>query len=187
VPECELRLLIIAHVIYNSSTLTMTFRITMMLASALSVAPLSAFATLGGDASTVAADQSHLTAQSSVILAPQAHAQQLAVGSAPAPYTTQQLVQPDGTQIREYLFNGMVFGIAWQGPTPPDLRQLLGIYFSDYSSAAAAAAQKGGSHTPIAVALPDVTVSTSADLTTFHGQAFVPSLAPAGVSELDIR
>jgi hypothetical protein len=128
-----------------------------------------------------------LTAQLSAATAPKANAEQSFVtGPASAPYTTQQLVQPDGTQIREYIFRAKVFGIAWQGPTPPDLRQLLGSYFGDYS-AAAAAAQAGGSHTPIAVSLPDVTLITGANLTTFHGQAFVPSLAPAGVSAFEIR
>ena len=47
-----------------------------------------------------------------------------------AAYTVREITLGSGTVIHEYTSAaGSVFGLAWQGPTMPDLASLLGSYF----------------------------------------------------------
>src|SRR5262245_32467496 len=55
-------------------------------------------------------------------------------------YEVEHLEAADGTLVREYVSPaGQVFGLAWQGPTMPDMAQLLGTYFAAYQDALHAA------------------------------------------------
>ena len=46
-------------------------------------------------------------------------------------YTVHEMRASTGTTVREYVSaSGKVFGVAWEGPTLPDLRQVLGVYFT---------------------------------------------------------
>ena len=68
---------------------------------------------------TVAADQAHVDGK-------------LAVSRAPK-YTVHEIAAPSGVVVREFVSPaGTVFGVAWTGPTMPDLRQVLGPYFDRY-------------------------------------------------------
>ena len=82
---------------------------------------LPAFAELGGDASSVQADQAYMQAS-------------LRTTTAQA-YTVHEIQAPTGIIVREYVSptSGKVFGVAWQGPWPPDMRQILGNYFGHTS------------------------------------------------------
>src|SRR5947207_7700230 len=85
--------------------------------------PTSAFASLGGTVSSVETDRVQM--QSALVRIQRA-------GS----YSVHELQSPTGTIIREYYgASGIVFGIAWDGEWPPDLRQLLGSYFDQYQRA----------------------------------------------------
>jgi hypothetical protein len=79
-----------------------------------------------------------------------------------------------------------VFAVTWQGPTPPDLRQLFGSYFEPFRSAAAAQSRPGG-HRQLSIAQSDFVVQAIGHLRTFQGKAFVPSLVPAGVSVAELE
>ncbi|WP_367949067.1 DUF2844 domain-containing protein [Paraburkholderia sp. NMBU_R16] len=69
-------------------------------------------------------------------------------------YTVHTLTLPSGTVVREYVASsGLVFGVAWKGPTLPDLRATLGDAFDRYVSASAA-----GHKAALAVAASDLVV-----------------------------
>jgi uncharacterized protein DUF2844 len=137
----------------------------------LSLAP-PAPAGLGGDASSVSTDQAKFKG---------------ALASTPM----QQYIQHDiaigpNAVVHEYLSNaGKVFAVSWQGPRPPDLRQLFGAYFEPFSTAAAAQSHPGG-HRQLAIAQPDFVVQILAHPRAFRGKAYVPSLVPAGVTVADL-
>ena len=109
-------------------------------------------------------------------------------------YTIQTIVTDAGTTIHEYLnASGVVFAIAWSGPFIPDLRQLLGDYFTPYASAAAAAASaaNAASHTfgrgPMHLTHDDLVVQSSGGMRGFFGTAYLKSLLPGGFNADDIR
>ncbi|MGA2563221.1 MAG: DUF2844 domain-containing protein [Steroidobacteraceae bacterium] len=88
-----------------------------------------------------------------------------------------------GTIVREYASpDDKVFAISWHGPTPPDLRTLLGEYFTPYLNATTSSAQtRAGSHRQVSVSQSDLVVQAAGHARSFRGRAFVPSLVPAGV------
>jgi hypothetical protein len=101
-------------------------------------------------------------------------------------YRIHDLTDETGTvNVREYVNpDGKVFGVAWDGPTKPDLRQLLGAYFERYSSAAA-------KHTLVqqlrSMDQPDFALRVSGHMRHFSGSAWVPSLIPTNVTPADVK
>src|SRR5262245_17012073 len=92
------------------------------------------FASLGGSVATVEADR--VRTQSALVRIARAGA-----------YSVHEILTPTGTTIREfYGSDGIVFGIAWDGEFPPDLRQLFGPYFDQYLRAIAASRLRGRPH-----------------------------------------
>jgi hypothetical protein len=84
---------------------------------------------------------------------------------------------PSGTVVREYVAaNGIVFGVAWEGPTLPDLKSMLGTSFDVY--VAATTTRRG---TPLAVSNSDLVVYSAGHLRAFAGHAYLPQAVPAGV------
>src|SRR6266853_2849673 len=101
-------------------------RTTFALLLALAI-PAHAFASLGGSVSTVEADR--VQTKSALVRSQRIDR-----------YSVHELLSPTGTTVREYYgSNGVVFGVAWDGEWPPDLRQLLGGYFDQYQRATATA------------------------------------------------
>src|SRR5271165_3859423 len=50
-----------------------------------------------------------------------------------ARYTIQEIRTANGQTVREFVSpGGSVFAVAWEGPTTPDLQQLLGSYFAQF-------------------------------------------------------
>ena len=126
--------------------------------------PLAAHATLGQNASTVDGDQTRLHAVARV-------------ASAQGAYSVHALTLPSGTEVREFVAaNGIVFGVAWNGPTLPDLKAMLGASFDAY--VAASATRRG---VPLAVSNSDLVVFSSGHLRAFAGHAYLPQAVPAGV------
>ena len=124
----------------------------------------AAHATLGQNVSTVDSDQTSLHAVAHTVTTQSA-------------YSVQLLTMPSGTQVREFVApNGMVFGVAWEGPTLPDLKALLGASFDAY--VAATATRRG---TPLAVSTSDLVVVSGGHLRAFAGHAYLPQAVPAGV------
>jgi Protein of unknown function (DUF2844) len=133
---------------------------------------LPAFAALGGDAASVAADAAKMKGQ--------------ARATASGGYTVSEITLPSGTVVREYVSaEGKVFAVTWKGMTPPDLQQTLGTYFEQYKAAAAAAPRQGHHHRTVRNS--DLVVSTSGHMRALRGAAYVPSLLPPNFPLNDIK
>jgi hypothetical protein len=128
-------------------------------------------ASLGGDWSSVQSDQKELKGT---------------LRSTPATaYTVHEIQAASGVMVREYVSpQGKVFGIAWKGPFPPNLQQVLGNYFEAYRTATKS--QRAGRR-PIVVEQPGLVVSAGGHMRSFSGQAYVPAMLPAGVQAEDIQ
>ncbi|MFC6308864.1 DUF2844 domain-containing protein [Paraburkholderia dipogonis] len=124
----------------------------------------AAHATLGQNVSTVDGDQSRLRAVTHTATTQNA-------------YSVHLMTLPSGTLVREYVArSGIVFGVAWEGPTLPDLKSMLGTSFDAY--VAATTTRRG---TPLAVSNSDLVVYSGGHLRAFSGHAYLPQAVPAGV------
>jgi len=140
---------------------------------ALAVGALAprASAELGGRAETVLADQARMKGT----------LRSKALGA----YAVHEIGAASGTSVREFASaDGMVFGVAWEGPFQPDFKQLLGRSFEAFAQAAQAKRRGRG---PLLVQSPELVLESAGHPRAFHGRAYVPSLVPAGVATEDIR
>jgi Protein of unknown function (DUF2844) len=129
-----------------------------------------ASAALGGDVATVEADAVHLQGRLKI-----ARVQR---------YAVHEIAAPHGTVVREYVSPaGKVFGVAWNGPVMPDLRQVLGPYFDAYVEAVAKRKARG----PVHVAVAGLVVHSSGHMRAFAGSAYLPDGLPAGVAAEEVR
>jgi len=100
-------------------------------------------------------------------------------------YSVKQLSSADGRRVTEYVSpGGLVFGVSWQGPTLPDLRQLLGSYFGQLQQAAQSRRRHGG---PLVVRTKNFVLVSGGHMRSFHGRAYAPGLLPSGLSAEVIR
>jgi Protein of unknown function (DUF2844) len=119
---------------------------------------LTAHAALGGDIASVQADQVRM--QGSVRM------------SSATGYTVQEIQGSNGIVVREYVSRaGKVFGVAWQGPWPPDLRQLLGSYFEQYEQAIKAQRAARIGRRPLLINQPGLVVGMGG-----HPRSFLDTL-----------
>lgn len=149
-------------------------KITCLLFAAawLSVGSAPAYAALGGDAASVQADQAHINATRRV--------------SQSNGYAVHELRSPAGAVVREFVSSsGKVFAIAWQAPSLPDLRQLLGNYFDEFQKAAALSRRPG--HAPLSVEHSGLIVQLGGHMRAFSGRAYLPDQLPSGARTEDIR
>lgn len=136
--------------------------------------PLAALAELGGDATSVLADQAHMKAN---LKTTQAEA-----------YTVHEIQAPSGTVVREYVSAaGKVFGVAWKGPFLPDLHQILGASFTPFTEAVQAQKRQRTGHGPVLVQQDALVVKSAGHARNFFGKAYLPELLPQGVSAEEIR
>ena len=149
------------------------FAVSVLLAGCVLGGTIPARAGLGGDASSIASDADAMTAKMSAAVP--------AGETSNQPFSTASFVTAKGVTVREYATpSGGVFGVAWQGPRPPDMSTLLGSYYPEYL--AAAAAQKGriGLHHSVIVG-PNSVVVLSGHMGNLSGRAYAPGLVPPGV------
>ena len=138
----------------------------------VAVACEPAWAALGGDMESVDSDQGAMNAT-----------EQIAAST--ENYTVYELQTEAGTVVREYLsLDGSVFAVSWQGPLLPNLRQLLGGYFTRYTEAAQ---KQSGGHGHLVVRLPDLVVESSGHMRAFFGRAYLPKAMPQGMTVADIK
>ena len=131
----------------------------------LPVVTLPARATLGQPRDSVQSDQRLLQGRLSTVEA--------------QGYTIHQITRDDGGILKEFVSpDGKVFGIAWQGPTMPNLAQLLGPHFAAFQQAAKSAHRRG----PLAVHVGQLVVETSGHLRSFRVRAYLINLLPRDVS-----
>lgn len=134
---------------------------------------LSSYAALGGDVSSVQTDVAHL--QGTLRVTPNAS------------YAVHEIQTPTGVTVREYVSPaGKVFAVAWQGPWPPDLQQLLGPYFSKFQQAAESAKQRAG-RAPLSIHQSNLVVEHSGRMRSFAGRAYLTDQLPSGVNAESIR
>jgi hypothetical protein len=156
-----------------------TNSITMRMALSIAAAILtmcdasSAVASLGGTATTVEADRARMQASLHM--------------TRKQSYTVHELHAPNQVVVREFVSpTGMVFGVAWQGPSRPDLQQLLGGFFEHFTQAAKAQkAQRPGRQ--LLVQEPGLVVQSGGHARAFYGRAYVPQMLPAGVQPEEIQ
>lgn len=130
-----------------------------------------AAAMLGGNLASLDADQAALAASEQVTDA--------------TGYRIYALTMAGGTVVREYVSPaGTVFALSWEGPLLPDLRQLLGDYFTQYSEAAQA--QHRG-HAHLAIHRAHLVVESDGRLRAFAGRAYLPEQLPAGFDLADLQ
>jgi hypothetical protein len=135
---------------------------------------LPAWAALGGNVASVQADQVRMQASLRT--------------TASAAYNVHEMQTAAGGVVREYVSSeGKVFAITWNGPWPPDLRQLLGAYFDQYSQAAMAQREARIGRRPLVINEPGLVVQAGGHPRSFTGKAYVPQILPAGVRAEDIQ
>jgi Protein of unknown function (DUF2844) len=133
--------------------------------------PSLAWAALGGDESSVHADQAQMGASVRI--------------TRTATHAVHELQAPGGQVIREYVSpSGAVFAIAWQGASKPDLKQLLGGHFEEVQHAMQ---RRGVRRGPVVINEPGVVLEMGGHMRAFAGRAYLPQLLPSGVQADAIR
>jgi Protein of unknown function (DUF2844) len=139
---------------------------------AMLLLPFPASASLGGDVTSVQTDQAKM--QGSLRT------------SSNNSYTIHEIQASTGVAVKEYVSPaGKVFAVTWQGPFHPDLRQLLGSYFDQFSQAEQA--QRAQRRGPVLIQQAGLVVQISGHMRSFWGKAYVPQMLPPGVHVEDIR
>lgn len=132
----------------------------------------AAHADLGGSVSGVRADSARMNARMTSI--------------SQSGYTRHELTRGNGGMVREFTnAAGQVFAVTWSGPGKPDLRAVLGSYFTALQNNATGR-RMHGFRQPQQVAQTDLQIQTGGHMGWFQGMAFIPSLAPKGVSTSDL-
>ena len=145
-----------------------------ILSAVMLMIALPAFAGLGEDVSSVQADQAHMQGS---LRTTQTQA-----------YTLHEIQAPTGIVVREYVStSGKVFAVAWQGPRPPDMRQILANYFGQYQQAAQVQVNSRAGRRPLAIQQPGLVVQSGGHMRSFTGRAYIPEMLPQGVSAEAIR
>jgi hypothetical protein len=139
------------------------------------IASLPAWAGLGGDVTSIQADQVHMQGTRRTIAAES--------------YTVHEIQAASGTVVREYVsFDGKVFAVAFHGRWQPDMRQLLGSHFDQYYQAVQArSVSDRRARRPVMIEQPGLTVQIGGHLGNFAGRAYVPEMLPPGVRSEDIQ
>jgi hypothetical protein len=144
----------------------------LICALALAAAP-PARAALGEGVASIEADRQSLAA---VRRAP----------VAAAAYTVHEVVSP-ANAVREYLSPaGVVFAVAWNGISAPDLGPLLGAYAPTWRAEAARAVRVPGRRFH-EIRSDRLVVERWGNMRNMQGRAYDPALLPAGVSLDEIR
>jgi hypothetical protein len=134
---------------------------------------LPALASLGGNAGSVESDRAQMNA-----------AVQVAQHDA---YTEHTMTVPGGTVVNEFVSSdGKVFAVTWHGPFMPQLQQILGTYFQEYTTTLAAQEKHYG-HRPLNLQTQDLVVQTSGHMRSYVGRAYLPDALPQGVTIAEIQ
>lgn len=132
----------------------------------------SAFAALGEDVSTIQSDGARMKAAVRVVPG--------------MSYSVHEMRASSGIAVREFVSPaGRVFGVAWQGPYLPDLRQLLGEHFDDYVQAAENPARVRSRMMHLEAG--DMVFESGGHMRFFVGRAYLRSELPDGISADDVR
>ena len=141
------------------------------LALAALVVSVPASATLGEDVTSVGADRTQMQGTLRIIDA--------------AKFAVHEISLPSGTVVKEYVSPaGMVFAASWQGPSLPDLQQILGRYFEQYAGAVRSRNIAPASRSTQGSGL---VVQSGGHMRAFSGRAYVEQMLPRGVLTEEIK
>jgi len=130
-------------------------------------------ATLGESADSIESDQKALSAMRRTAKISTA-------------YTVHE-IRSETITIREYVSpSGVVFGIAWNGLTHPDLTPLMGSYTDEYQKAMKKTRRQPGRRN-VQVKTDSVVVEKWGHMRNLQGRAYAPALIPQGVSVNEIK
>jgi len=102
-------------------------------------------------------------------------------------YLVKELVS-GSTTVREYISpDGIVFAIAWNGQTYPDMTPLLGQYAAEYEEALKQMPRKKGGRRAQVVKTERVVVEKWGHMRNLQGRAYAPALIPSGVTVDEIK
>lgn len=131
-----------------------------------------AWAALGNNSASVRADSAHMNGTLRSI--------------SNARYTIQEIRTSNGQTVREFVSpGGSVFGVAWEGPTTPDLQQLLGSYFEQFRQTSEQ--RQHQLRGPLLIETPTLVVQQSGHLRAFRGRAYLPEALPNGVQPSEVQ
>ena len=134
---------------------------------------LPALASLGGNLDSVGADRAHMNASLTM--------------AANGNFNVHQMQGPEGTVVDEYVSStGTVFAVAWNGHFVPDMQQIMGTYFDQYSAALQTQEKRYG-HRPLNIKQTGLVVQTGGHMRLYFGRAYIPSLLPEGFSPDQIQ
>ncbi len=137
------------------------------------VLSLPALASLGGNVDSVSADRTHMNASVKV--------------TQEATYSVHEMQSPGGTTVKEFVSPaGNVFAVSWQGQFPPQMQQILGSYYSQYSAALSAKPRHYG-HRPLNIQQPGLVIQTGGHMRDYFGRAYIPDMLPTGVKTDEIK
>jgi hypothetical protein len=130
---------------------------------------LPSLAELGGYADSVEADRAKMKASTKV--------------TQNRAYAIHEITTPTKIVVREFVSaDGRVFGVAWRGPFLPDLSQLLGSFFGQYSDAIKSEKRTYAGHRPVDIRQPRLVVQGGGHMLGHFGRAYIPDMVPEGVS-----
>ena len=129
-----------------------------------------AHASLGSDVASVRADMAHMRGNTRIV---QANG-----------YAVHEIQSPAGPTLREYVSSdGKVFGVAWQGSTQPDLRQVLGSHFNTYVQAVQRRTARGVRR----IEAGGLVVEFGGHQRSFFGRAYLRDMVPTNVHPESIK
>jgi Protein of unknown function (DUF2844) len=138
---------------------------------ALVLVCVPAGAELGGSVSSIQADQEHMKGTRRV--------------TEGAAYSVHEIQAATGTMVREFVSpSGTVFGVAWNGPSTPDLQQLLGTYFGQYAQAIQS---KRAARGRLSIRQEGLVVEAGGHMRSFSGRAYLPQMMPQGVASGTVK
>lgn len=134
----------------------------------------SVFGALGGDRTSVESDRAKMEATM------QTTSRQL--------YTVHEMHTANNVTVREFVSPaGKVFGVAWEGASRPDMRQLLGAYFDQYTQAVQKQKAKRVGRGPLLIEQPGFVLQMGGHMRALAGRAYIPQLVPAGMQIEELR
>lgn len=103
-------------------------------------------------------------------------------------YDIHEIQASNGVVVREYVSpSGKVFGVAWQGRSQPDLRQVLGSYYDLYVQAIQTERAQRHGHGPLLIEQPGLVLHMGGHMGSLVGRAYIPQNLPAAVRLEEIR
>lgn len=138
------------------------------------IIPSPAFGALGGDVTSVEADRAKMEATL------QTTSKQL--------YSIHEMHTANNVTVREFVSPaGKVFGVVWAGVSRPDMKQLLGAYFDEYTQAVQQQEAKRAGRGPVLIQEPGLVMQMGGHMRALTGRAYIPQLVPTGVQIEELR